>query len=114
MTEDQDHESRIGLADAIAQLRAELSRARREGEGHDVRFAATEITVELAVEFGSSREAGGGFKLFSFVDVSGKAGATDKATHKVTLKLQLAKDGTPADQLIKSKVNPHQAAKPGG
>lgn len=52
---------RIGLADAVASLREELSRARREGEKSDVHFSVGEIEVELALEFGWTREAGGGF-----------------------------------------------------
>ena len=103
----REGETRIGLAEAIAQLRGELSRARKQGEGQDIRFAAKEITVELSVDFGWSKEGGGGFKLFSFLDLSGKAGSTEKAVHKVTLKFEIAKDGTPADQLIASPVNPH-------
>lgn len=106
-----EEDSRIGVAEAIAQLRAELSRARQQGEGQDIRFAAKEITVELSVDFGWSKEGGGGFKLFSFLDLSGKAGSTEKAVHKVTLKFEIAKDGAPADQLISSPVNPH--ASPG-
>jgi hypothetical protein len=96
----------IGLADAIANLRAELSRARRAGEGTDIRFAAGEITVELAIEFSSSQEVGAAVKIFSIFDVGGKANASDIATHKITLKLRLADDGTPADQLIGSTVVP--------
>ena len=102
-----EENSRIGVAEAIAQLRAELSRARQQGEGQDIRFAAKEITVELSVDFGWSKEGGGGFKLFSFLDLSGKAGSTEKAVHKVTLKFEIARDGAPADQLISSPVNPH-------
>ncbi len=62
---------KIGLADAIASLRAELSKARTKGQGSDIRFDVGEISVELALEFGWTAEAGGGFKLFSFVDVRG-------------------------------------------
>lgn len=84
---------RIGLAEAIAELRAELSRARRDGEGKDIRFAVGEIEVELALEFGVSAEAGGGFKLFSFIDVSGKASASSKSGHKLKLRLAVAPEG---------------------
>jgi hypothetical protein len=93
MAEQTTSERRVGLPEAVAQLRADLSKARREGDGKDVRFAVEEVQVELAVEFGWTREGGGGFKLFSFVDVSGKVGATDKATHRVTLKLKIDESG---------------------
>jgi hypothetical protein len=77
----------ISLADAIAELRAELSRARRAATGQDIRFSVEEIEVELSLEFGATRSAGGGFKVFSFVDLSGKLGASNKAAHKLKLKL---------------------------
>jgi hypothetical protein len=93
-------DSRIGLSQAIAGLRAELSAARREGEGADVRFAVGEIEVELNLEFGWSREVGGGFKLLSFVDLSGKAGATDKTSHKVKIKLTIDPTGNPSAGVI--------------
>jgi hypothetical protein len=102
---------KIGLADAIAELRAELSRARKEGEGSDIRFAPKEITVELALEFGRNVEGGGGVKVLSFLDFSGKAGASDKIAHKVTLKLEIASGGVMGDTLVADDDNPH-APKP--
>lgn len=84
---------RIGLADAISQLRAELSRARLDGEGKDIRFSLSEIEVELMLEFGINAEAGGGIKLFSFVDVSGKAATNNKSGHKLKFSLTVAPEG---------------------
>lgn len=84
---------RIGLADAISQLRAELSRARLNGEGKDIRFGLGEIEVELMLEFGISAEGGGGIKLFSFVDVSGKAAMNNKSGHKLKFTLTVAPEG---------------------
>lgn len=90
----ESSELRIGLAEAIAELRQELARARAEGMNSPIRFAAGEIEVELALEFGWTREGGGGVKLFSFLDLSGKAGASDKAAHKLRLKLTIDGDNT--------------------
>jgi hypothetical protein len=107
MSGSQDNaNSRIGLAEAIAGLRADLSTARLQGEGQDIRFSVGEIEVELAVEFGWSKEAGGGFKLFSFVDLSGKAGSTDKATNKVKLKLTIDSSGAQSPGVISSHFVP--------
>ncbi len=88
--------TRIGLADAIASLRAELSRARVDAKGQDISFGVDKIEVELALEFGTTREAGGGLKLFSFLDLSGKAGDSAKTGHKVKLMLSVNSEGTPA------------------
>jgi hypothetical protein len=98
---------RIGLAEAIAGLRSELSEARRQGEGQDVHFAVGEIEVELGLEFGWTREAGGGFKLLSFVDLSGKAGSSDKATHKIKLKLTIDTTGVQSAGVIASTFVPN-------
>src|SRR4051812_387893 len=84
---DGNEAGRIALADAIAGLRAELSRARRESDGQDIRFAVDKIEVEISVEFGWAREANGGFKLLSFVSLGAKAGDNAKTGHKVKLTL---------------------------
>lgn len=81
---------KVGLAEAIAEIRAELSRARREGKDQDIRLSVDDIEVELALEFAWTGEAGGGVKLFSFVDVSAKAGTSEKSGHRLRLKLEIA------------------------
>lgn len=90
-----NEEKKIGLADAIAGLRAELSRARLESQGQDIRFDVDKIDVELSIDFGLEREGHGGFKLFSFVDLGGKLGDSTKTGHKVKLSLSVHSDGTP-------------------
>lgn len=109
---DDDPDPRIGLAQAIAALRAELSEARRQGQGTDIHFAVGDIEVELALEFGWSKEAGAGFKLFSFVDLSGKAGSTDKTSHKVKLKLTIDTTGNPSAGVISDDNVPATIEKP--
>ena len=82
--------SRVRLSDAIAELRAEIERAKLEGEGKLVRFAAKEISVELSLEFGLTAEIKAGVsKWIPFVDISGKAGGSDKSVHKITLTLEI-------------------------
>ena len=65
---------RIGLAEAIAGLRAELLRAREDSKGSDIRFGVSTVDVELTLDFGWTRDANAGVKLFSFLDIGGKAG----------------------------------------
>jgi hypothetical protein len=96
----------ISLADAIAELRAELSRARRAAEGQDIRFSVEEIEVELSLEFGATRSASGGFKVFSFVDLSGKLGASSQAAHKLKLKLTIDPPGQPSPGAIQDDEGP--------
>jgi len=96
VTESND-QRRIGLADAIAGLRSELSRARLESQGQDIRFDVDKIDVELSIDFGLEREAHGGFKLFSFVNLGGKAGDSTKTGHKVKLSLSVHADGSESE-----------------
>jgi Trypsin-co-occurring domain 2 len=106
MSDDQGARGKkIGLADAIASLRAELSTARGQGDGSDVRFKVGDIEVELSVEFGWTVDGNAGFKVFSFVDVGGKAGTSDKATQKIKLKLTIDPQGDPARDVIKSALD---------
>jgi Trypsin-co-occurring domain 2 len=75
---------KMRLADAIAELRAEISRARQEGEGKDVRFAAKEIEVELSLDFGWKAEASVGVsKWIPFVDLGVKGSGDEKSLHNV-------------------------------
>jgi Trypsin-co-occurring domain 2 len=105
---------RIGLADAIAELRSELSRARRQGEGSDIRFAAKAIEIELAIDFTWSAEGTVGVaKWIPFVDLSAKGGASEKSGHKLKLTLEIAKDGTPAGELISDADGPARKPAPG-
>ncbi len=106
MAEQTITERRVCLPEAVAQLRADLSKARCEGNNKDIRFSVEEIEVEFAVEFGWTREGGGGLKLFSFVDVSGKVGATDRATHRVKLKLKIDESGAQSPGVIADEAVP--------
>jgi hypothetical protein len=95
------------LADAIAELRAEISRARQEGEGKDVRFAAKEIEVELSLDFGWEAEATGGVsKWIPFVDISAKGSGSEKSLHKVKLTLEIDTGGDPSRGLISDPRGP--------
>ena len=99
--------TKMGLADAIAELRAEISRARREGEGKDVRFAAKAIEVELSVDFGWTAEGTAGVsKWIPFVDLGVKGGGSEKSLHKVKLTLEIDTGGEPSKGLISDAGGP--------
>jgi hypothetical protein len=88
-------EARITLAEAIRELRAQLTEAAAEGLDAEIRFVAKSVEVELAITFELKAEAGGGFKLLSLLDLSAKAGAEKENSHKVTLMLEPVGSGGP-------------------
>jgi hypothetical protein len=89
-------EARVTLAQAIRELRAQIVEATTEGEGAAIRFVPKSVEVELGIIFDVEAEAGGGFKLFSLVDLSGNAKTGNESTHKVTLTLEpIGRDGKP-------------------
>jgi hypothetical protein len=90
-------ENPIGLADAIASLRAELSRARQDSEGKDVRFAVEKIEVEMSIEFGWTQDVSGAIKLLSFVQFGGKDAESSKTGHKVKLLLTIDSSGATSE-----------------
>lgn len=89
-------ETRVTLAQAIRELRAQLMEAATEGEGIAIRFVPKSVEVELGITFSVEAEAGGGFRLLSLIDLSGKAKIGDQSTHKVKLTLEpVGRDGKP-------------------
>jgi NTP-dependent ternary system trypsin peptidase co-occuring protein len=89
-------DARVTIAQAVRELRAQLAEAAAEGEGTEVRFVPTSVEVELGITFDVEAEAGGGFKLFSLIDLSGKAKTGNESTHKVKLTLEpVGRDGKP-------------------
>src|SRR5215469_17308207 len=97
----------VRLADAIAELRAEISRARQEGEGKDVRFAAKAIEVELSVDFGWTAEGTAGVsKWIPFVDLGVKGSGSEKSLHKVKLTLEIDTGGERSRGLIGDTSGP--------
>jgi hypothetical protein len=83
-----DSSSEIGIAAAIANLRAEIEEAMKDGVGKQVRFLADEITVELLVGFTSSKEGKAGVKVW-VAEIGGGLKRDDTTSHKVTLKLKI-------------------------
>ncbi len=103
-------EARVGIAEAIRHLRAELEAAQAEGQGRQLRFAMEKIELQLSIDFTKGAEAGGGFKLFSFVDLSGKAKAEQKSGHTLKMTMSIRGDST----ISGAALAPAQAPLPGG
>ena len=86
----------ISLVDAIRELRSQLEQAAKEGKRSDLRFIPKTVEVELGISFTVERETGVGVKIFSLVDLSGKAKGSDANTHRVKLTLEpIGPDGEP-------------------
>jgi len=79
---------RIGLAQAIEELRRELGQAQDAGANQQLRFEIAEVEMELLVEL---REEGGAEAKASFGVVTVGAGGTagSSHTHRLTLKLNV-------------------------
>ena len=78
--------SEITLADAIRQLRADLSRAMEEGRDSDIKFKLGHVDLELQLQLGRERE--GRIGLQWLVLTSGAAKSSSSVTHKLTLRLE--------------------------
>ena len=76
----------IPLADMLIDLRSELDRAQREGDGKHLRFRVESIDLELQVTVSKSKEAGAGIK-FWVVNADGKGKLEEGTAQKLHLKL---------------------------
>jgi|HubBroStandDraft_6_1064221.scaffolds.fasta_scaffold1292096_2 hypothetical protein len=95
--------NKVTLAEAIHELRKQILTAVSEGADQPIRFMPETVEIELGISFDVEAEAGGGFKLFSLVDLSGKTKVADQSTHKVKMVLKpVGRDGKPT--LIGSSV----------
>ena len=86
---------RIGLKEALAALRQELSEAILAAADESLRFRVDEITLQFQMEVERTTEGEGGIK-FWVVELGGKYAATSTTTHTVTIPLKpIRKDGGP-------------------
>lgn len=76
----------IELSDLLTSLRSEISRARLDAAGQDVRFRINSIDLEVHVEVEKSAEADAGVR-FWVVSLGGKASGKTGQTHVVRLSL---------------------------
>ncbi|AYG80731.1 hypothetical protein DWB77_02869 [Streptomyces hundungensis] len=77
----------VELADMIAQLRSELSRAMADGEGQGLRFQAEKLDLELTVGVERSREPGAKVRFWVF-DVHHSARTAQSVTQRIMLTLR--------------------------
>ena len=90
------YEKTVTVVEAIREIRAQLVEAAVEGKGQSLRFVPKSVEVELSVTFKLEASVGGGFKLLSLIDMSGKATAKDENVHKIKLVLEpVGTDGKP-------------------
>jgi Trypsin-co-occurring domain 2 len=102
---EQLSEQPIGLAEAIRQVRVELTHAHLEGQEKDLRFRGGEVQLQFDVAV--TREGGGeaGIKLW-VVSVGAKGEVTNAKTNTVTVSLlpQVQVAGQWQDLLVADKV----------
>lgn len=92
-----DVDAPIGIRDAIAALRSELTLAEGDAAQSALRFAVDKVVLEFTVQVERAREVGGGIK-FWVVNAEGNAANTTSTGHTVTIELtarRYAPDGTP-------------------
>jgi hypothetical protein len=82
----EDHKPAVPLANAIADLRAELLKALQEGAGKDLQFRLKPIELELKLAITAGGEGNAGIK-FWVVELGAKGSYQNETTH--TLKLTL-------------------------
>ena len=86
---------RIGLKEAIAALRKELSESILASVNEKLRFEVGEITLEIQVEVERNIEASGGVS-FWVVELGAQGSRTATSTHKITIPLKpIRKPGEP-------------------
>lgn len=79
-------EARIGLAEAVRSVRAELVAAMREGQDAELRFRTGPVELEFIVEAGRETSAGGGVRWW-VVSAEGKVASESRTTHRITVSL---------------------------
>jgi predicted ATP-dependent Lon-type protease len=80
-------EARIPLSDLIAELRKELTTAKAQGEGQDLKLQVEEAEVELQVVVTQEEGMGGGVK-FWVLNFDANEKSTNATTQKIKLKLK--------------------------
>ena len=85
----------LGLADVLAQLRANLAQALQEGAEQDLRFALDDVEVELQVAVTKEGIGKAGVKFWVInAEAGGKISVV--TTQKIKLKMKVVdKDGRP-------------------
>ncbi|MFF3289215.1 trypco2 family protein [Streptomyces sp. NPDC003023] len=92
---ERDETGVVGLAEVIGQVRDELERAQRAGEGRDLRFSVESVHLEFAVQV--RREGSGRAELrIGVLTAGGGATAARDTTHTIQVELKPhGRDGNP-------------------
>lgn len=84
---ERDETAVVGLAEVIGQVRDELERAQRAGEGRDLRFSVENVHLEFAVQV--RREGSGRAELRIGVLTAGGGGSAARdTTHTIRVELK--------------------------
>ena len=76
----------VGLDVAIERIREDLLKARKSGEGADIRFPVQSVTVQLQVVASKENEGRAGFKVpFLHVEAGGSTSTGSQETSVVTV-----------------------------
>ncbi|MET8324820.1 trypco2 family protein [Streptomyces sp. NPDC005181] len=89
----------VELADMIAQLRQELSRAMSAGADTDLRFKAERVELELTVGVERTHEPGVKVRFWVF-DAGATAKRSATVTQKLTLTLQPVRTDAPDEMAL--------------
>ncbi len=86
----------IGLAEAIQNLRQEMTKAIEQGKGQELRFNVDEIELDLGIEL--KRDAGiegkVSFKIFaSGIEAGGRGDQSRTSTHRMKITLKASGPG---------------------
>ncbi|MET7713315.1 trypco2 family protein [Streptomyces sp. NPDC005407] len=92
---ERDDATVAGLAEVIGQVRDELERAQRAGEGRDLKFSVERVNLEFAVQV--RREGSGRAELRIGVVTAGAGGTSARdTTHTIQIELKpQGRDGDP-------------------
>jgi hypothetical protein len=81
------------LSKAIEAVRGGLSAAQQEGSGSGIRFEIETVVLDFGIELRDTVSGGGGIKAF-VVSTDAKGERAKAATHRMTVTLRVAPDGT--------------------
>jgi len=86
----------VTLSEAIQQIREELGKAILAGMDQSIVFTPTNIELELGITFAIEAKAGSGYKLLTFLDISGEGKVYRESQNKIKLSLSVSdKEGNP-------------------
>lgn len=87
----------VPLAEAIANLRAELQEAIAAGAGEELRFELGEVVLELDVALTASGEVKGKVSAWKVLTAEASAELARASTHRLTLTLTPRLAGAPGE-----------------